>query len=126
MCVAGAEGKPEGQAERAHGGPVPLHPVARHGGPGVHPARPHLHPPLLGCPHPGHGPRAGALQVGPLQSLTPRAVRFIEIVITISSNSNNVQNIIFDFNIFYSNISDFLRANFKVLTYKGFFFGEKC
>ena len=63
--VSGAERKREGETERAHGGAVPLHPVARHGRARVHPPRPHLHPPLVGRAHPRHGPCGGALQVAP-------------------------------------------------------------
>lgn len=61
----GAEGQSQGSSERAGRDPVPLHAVARHGRARVRPAGPDLREEVLGRPDAGHGPRAGALQVGP-------------------------------------------------------------
>ena len=61
--LLGSEGKSQGAAEWTHSDPVPLHAVARHGGSGVRPPSPDLREEVLGSPHAGDGPCAGALQV---------------------------------------------------------------
>lgn len=74
----GSEGKPQGPSEREGGDPVPLHAVAWHGRPGVRPSGPDLCAEVLGRPHAGDGPRAGALQVGlaPFSCLDPLQSRW--------------------------------------------------
>lgn len=57
---------PPGWSEESgtHSPPLPLHPVARHGRPRIHPACPVLHQSVLQGEDPGHGSGTGSLQVG--------------------------------------------------------------
>lgn len=56
---------PRGFSEesRTHGPPLPLHPVARHGCPRIHPACPVLHQSILPSAYTGDGTCTGTLQV---------------------------------------------------------------